>query len=76
MKIILKNQEAEKQPTFGDVKPSQFFVSAGGTLCQKKDERSYNRIARASGFPDADSGTMNEDTDIERILPEVERIEF
>lgn len=76
MNISFKAQPDSTRYTFGDVKNDQFFVSSGGTLCQKVNDKLYNRIAEPGGRPEAHRGEMDGGTFIQRILPEVERIEF
>jgi hypothetical protein len=77
MKIIFKQDKPAKKLTFRDVKTNQFFVDKDGDLSIKYDCDSYFVIAHSSGIPSAlhiqDVDYSNE---IQRILPEVEKIEF
>jgi hypothetical protein len=76
MKIILKEDQSLK-PVFGDVKVNQFFVDCYGYLCQKHSSDSYNVITDANGRLVSERVDAMEDEDvIDRILPEVLKIEF
>lgn len=70
-------QQENKKPTFGDVKVNQFFINLNGCLCQKVHSSSYICIASHEGDPYADYYTSQDDSiEINKVLPEVERIEF
>jgi hypothetical protein len=76
MKIIYKQKSEEKQLTFGDVKDNQFFVSHDGRLFQKSADESANQIASSSGTPFSVQFDFAESNIIQRIIPEIEKIEF
>ena len=77
MKFILSVTVTEKQLTFADVEVNQFFVHADGGLCQKMGFNSYIQITNSEGAPYADYyNYVHADEPIQRILPNVERIEF
>lgn len=76
MKIIFK-EENTKQLVFVSVKIEQFFVDRHGFLCQKYCCDSYNVLADQDG--NLKSGRMDNispDTIINRVLPEISKIEF
>ena len=77
MKFILSETIKEKRLTLADVIVNQFFVNKEGSLCQKVSHSSFNQITNALGEPYSDFYD-GEDSDqpIQRILPNVERIEY
>lgn len=77
MKFILSEPVKEKQLTFADVAVNQFFVNLDSWLCQKVSSNAYIAITNSKGEPMADYyGDEAADELIERILPNVERIEY
>ncbi len=77
MKFILSEPVKEKQLTLADVAINQFFVNQYDWLCQKIASDVYIQITNSEGEPYADF-CDGEDPDqlIQRILPNVERIEY
>lgn len=77
MKFILSETVKEKQLKLADVAVNQFFVNINGWLCQKTGIASYIQITDSEGEPYADFFD-GEDVKqpIQRILPNVKRIEF
>lgn len=76
MKIIYKEENHEENPTFADVEEDQFFV-CGRALFQKSNSKAACQITDSKGrlfsvydieFPD--------DASIDKILPEVAKIEY
>lgn len=77
MKFILSETAKEKQLTFADVAVNQFFVNRDGWLCQKLSIDAYIQITNSTGEPYADYYSDEAaGQPIERILPNVERIEY
>jgi regulatory protein YycH of two-component signal transduction system YycFG len=77
MQFILKQEEETKRLTFGDVKIDQFFVNSHGCFCQKYCIDSYNKITNSDGSLFSRRVDCVSPNDfIERILPEVKRIQF
>ena len=79
MKFILSEPIEEKQLTLADVAVNQFFVNRDGWLCQKVWGDAYIQIANSKGELYADYYTDElelTNQPIQRILPNVERIEF
>ena len=76
MIIKFKNKKNKKKLTYADVEENQFFVCDEGFLCQKVDADSYNVIANPVGEPYADQQLCAPSQPIERILPNVDKIEF
>ena len=78
MKFILSESPEKKKLTFADVVGvNRFFVNQNGWLCQKVCSDAYIQITNSKGEPYADyySGEDCEQP-IQRILPNVERIEY
>ena len=63
-------------PVFGGVADNQFFVSLGGSLCQKVSYGRASIIAYDCGDPYADTLDFDPSDPITRILPHVSNIEF
>lgn len=76
MKIIYKQQSEKKQLTFGDVKLNQFFVSSAGRLWQKVSNDEAQIIASSCGIPLTGRAYFSHHDIIERLIPEIEKIEF
>jgi hypothetical protein len=76
MKFIYEKQTKDKQLTLKDVENNQFFVCKNGYLCQKECSESYVVIADGEGNPSCECFDSDEDEQIQRILPRVEKIEF
>lgn len=77
MKFILSEPVKEKQLVLADVAVNQFFVNRNGWLCQKVVSDSYLQITNREGkpYPDFYDGE-DPDQPVQRILPNVERIEY
>lgn len=76
MKFIFK-EEQNKKLVFGDVVENQFFVSHHGFLCQKVCNDTYHVIADEKGLPlGIQFNNISGNKSIQRILPEVLKIEF
>lgn len=75
IKFHAEETSEEREPRFGDVRNSQFFIDKDGYLCQKIDDDSFQNIANEQGSPvafsenDADPNTI-----IQKILPKVTKI--
>ena len=77
MKFILSESPEKKQLVFADVAVNQFFVNNCGWLCQRVSSDSYLQITDNKGEPYADFyDGENDEQPIQRILPNVERIEY
>jgi hypothetical protein len=77
MKFILSESTKEKQLTLADVEVNQFFVNQYDWLCQKVCSNAYIKITDREGKPYADFYDGEDDEQpIQRILPNVERIEY
>lgn len=76
MKIIYKTEPPSASLTFGMVKENQFFVM-DNCLYQKCSITKANMIANRNGCVySCDSEEIANDHRIDRILPEIEKIEF
>ena len=74
---FITEEVSSAQPTFGDVKSSQFFISFDGWLCQKINGGNFVSIATPKGCPCGVimSGVKSHEP-VSRILPHVTKIEF
>lgn len=76
MEINFFNPNNTKTERFGDVRTHQFFVSLQGCLFQKYSPRAATMIAGRNGQPFSEQRVFCENDAIERILPEVTKINF
>lgn len=77
IKFIQTEPDQKSSLTFKHVKYNQFFVDEDGYLCQKCGDEAYIVIADQDGDPYAYFyEEVSEDTEIKRILPHIEKIEF
>jgi hypothetical protein len=75
IKFHYENETEESQLMFKDVKDNQFFISTGGSFCQKRSANSYSVIARDKGIPySLHLCDVNFFMPIRRILPHVTKI--
>ena len=65
-----------QSPVFSDVETDQFFIDKYSQLCQKKDDDTYHIIADADGNPDSRTCDAYGETNINKILPRIEKINF
>lgn len=77
MKFTMKETNARKL-TFRAVRPGEYFETADGYLAVRtRTAGTYIALARPGGTPVVITRTkVRGDTEINRILPEVERIDF
>jgi hypothetical protein len=77
LKIIYKQQSEDKRLTFWDVKENQLFVAANGCLYQKYSDEKARMVANHIGMLCCGcTEHFEEMTVIQRLIPEIEKIEF
>lgn len=76
MEISFKHGNPQRQPTFGDVAINQFFVNRDGDLCQKNRSAGYSIIAIPSGRPWSAHRKASDNQGIERMLPNIDNINY
>lgn len=75
MKFIYETETPEKRLTFEDCEINQFFVHEG-SLYQKVDCKTVNRITNSDGKPFSDQDTFAWGCEIDRLIPIIKKIEY
>jgi hypothetical protein len=75
MKFIFETETPEKKLRFKDCAINQFFVY-DNCLYQKVDCKTVNQITDFKGEPRADQDFFEDNYEIERLIPIVQKIEY